>query len=257
MRIVTALAAGLFVSVMATGCAAQQAKTPSTPAVASTSATTYATATSTGGALAVAKDGEQADQAAKRLFPEVYGGLIDGGTEHPAVVRGAQVGHPVPLSQDYGMTRPVLAQWVLPDDLRSVSKDMFVLMRPTAMRHDAFVVPIVSGGKAVAEFDMDLDQAGHWQVRGYITDPLPGGQVHDLEAATSKLKSVLGPDARVRPVVFLPSGLEFAVGEGRGKQAAVYLTFVNHGQGVTSFDKYLPETGALYTPAELKALLTP
>ena len=57
--------------------------------------------------------------------------------------------------------------------------------------------------------------------------------------------------------MFLPSGLEFAVGDNGGQEAAVYLTFVNHGDGVGSFNKYLPKTGRLFTPPRLVDLLTP
>jgi hypothetical protein len=178
-----------------------------------------------------------------------------GTTEHPDAVRDSRAGAPVPVSREYFMSSPLLARWTLTVDNDDVLSNMFTSMRPADMSADRFIVPVMKEGVSASEFDVYLDENGRWTTGATLTDPLPGGQVHDLQVATTQLRRLLGPGAEVRPVLFLPSGLEFAVGSNGDREAAVYLTFVNHGPGVGSYDAYLPRTGTSYTALELKQLL--
>jgi hypothetical protein len=171
-----------------------------------------------------------------------------------AMVKAARPGSPVPVSRDYAMTEPILARWVLPDDVHSVDAEMFGLMRSTPTSATFFFVPISSQGRPVAEVFVKKNSFGRWRVVGMGVGP---GQSAALAAAAKTLKRALGEATAIRPVLFLPSGLEFAVGDNAGREAAVYLTLVNYGEGVGSFDKYLPKTGRLFTPAQLQRLLSP
>ena len=63
-----------------------------------------------------------------------------------------------------------------------------------------------------------------------------------------------------------PSSVVAAIGAGfallmalawRGREAAVFLSWLDYGPGIEGFHKQLPEVGQLYTPAQLKKLLTP
>ena len=62
-------------------------------------------------------------------------------------------------------------------------------MRPTQMSTTSFLVAAFKGRQEVAEFTVEQDHAGHWQVGVMGMGP---GQVADLAAATAKLKGVLG-----------------------------------------------------------------
>ena len=171
-----------------------------------------------------------------------------------AMVQAARPGSPVPVSQDYAMTEPILARWLLPDDVHSVSAGMYDHMCPTPTSATCFFVPVSSRGRPVAEMDVQENSHGRWEVVEMVEGP---GQAAAYQAAAATLRQVLGEGADVRPVLFLPSGLEFAVGHNLAREAAVYLTFVNYGSGVGSFDKYLPKTGRLFTPPQLQRLLSP
>ena len=93
-----------------------------------------------------ASDGESAVHAARRLFPGALAGLLTGATLHPNVVRGTKAGTPVPVSAVRYVPGAVLAQWILPDDRSSVTRDMFALMRPSEMSTATFIVPMVKNG---------------------------------------------------------------------------------------------------------------
>jgi len=67
----------------------------------------------------------------------------------------------------------------------------------------------------------------------------------------------LGEGTYVGWILFLPSGLALAVGANDGRQAAVYLTFVDHGRGLAGLDKRLPRSARLFTTDELETLLSP
>lgn len=202
-----------------------------------------------------AKNGETAARAARRLFPEEYALTMEI-TERPQVLKGATVGVPRAVNRDYHRPGPILASWIMPRDATSAETGMFRAMRPAQMSDSVFIVPMVKKGRSVCEFTIELD-AGRWSGGSGLTDPLPGGEVHDVEKATDELRRSLGKGTEVRLAIFLPSGLVFAVGRNSEREAAVYLTFNNAGPGVGSFDKYLPETGRLFTPAQLAKLLTP
>lgn len=239
------------------GCSGQRVTAP-TASLATESVTASVSATAAVSQLSsgpiAAPDGETPAHAAERLFPGVLRGLLTGATEHPKVVKGSKPGAPVPLSAEYSSPGNTLVQWTLSDDIHSVGS-VFGSMRPSEMSTTTFLVPMIKNGRSVCEFEVYVNDKGHWEEGTGLTDPLPGGSVWDLEAATAKLKRTLGEGTTVRPVVFLPSGLEFAVGNNAGREAAVYLIFVNGGPGVGGFDGYLPETGRLFTPAQLKSLL--
>ncbi len=207
----------------------------------------------------VAANGETAAEAAGRLFPQGLRQALEAAESagERRVLEGTAAGEPVPVSRCYGIPTRTLVKWVLPRDVHSVSGNMFAAMWPSAMMDKAFVVPMVKDGRAVSEFWVYLTRKGQWKVDEGAIGPVPGGSVRDLQLATERLRRVLGTQARVRPVVFVPSGLVFAVGDNNGREAAVYLAFVNWGKGVKGFHKGLPHTGELFTPAELKRLLTP
>ena len=206
---------------------------------------------------ASAPGGESPQQAAARLFDEVYAGLLSPGTtEHPDAVRGARAGAPVPVSKDYFMTSRLLASWTLDARDDDAWSNMFDAMRPSEMSTDSFIVAVMKDGVSASEFDVNLDESGRWQTGSVLNDPLPGGQVYSLQDASKQLVELLGPGTFVRPVLFLPAGLEFAVGRNGDREAAVYLTFVNHGPDVGSFNQYLPEDGTMYTTSELRKLLS-
>ena len=199
---------------------------------------------------------ETPEQAAQRLFPGAYETAMKS-TQHPDVLRGAVVGAPQQVSRDYYMSWGIIASWTLPNDVNAVTSGMFNAMLQSPMRDDEYIVPMVVGGRSVSEFLMVIDSSGNWTAPSTLIDPLPTGQIYYLEVATSTLKNDLGNEAVIRSVVFLPSGLIFSVGNNNGREAAVYRTFVNHGPGVGSFNKLLPEKGRLFTPDQLRSLLMP
>jgi hypothetical protein len=178
-------------------------------------------------------------------------------TERPQVLKGASAGTPWPVARDYSAPGPTVAAWVLSNDASAATSGMFTAMQPTPQRNDYYIVPMVKDGRSVCEFEISRDDRGRWEAVGGLSDPLPGGTVLDAESATRQLREELGTAAEVRFVVFLPSGLIFAVGCNGEREAAVYLTFNNAGPGITTFDKYLPRTGRLFSPDELARLLAP
>jgi len=202
--------------------------------------------------------GETPKQGAVRLFEEARAEDM-AGTFHPEILREEEVGEPQVMTLEY-YPGEYVAQWILPNDIASVTSNMFEAMRPMMVSPSFYLVPIMYRGRCVDEFRMGLDEDGRWAPAvGLIdlTDPDAGGQLADIEQATAKLRNHLGEATEVRAAMFLPSGLMFNVGRNGDREAAVYITFSNDGPGVGRFDKYLPETGRLFTPAELEDLLSP
>ena len=133
---------------------------------------------------------------------------------------------------------------------------MFAAMWPISMTKSGFIVPMLKDGKAVSEFGVVLDEGGHWVCSEGVLASIPGGFAHDLQDATATLRKALGYGTKVRPTIFVPSGLAFAVGDNQGREAAVFVWCTNHGKGIKGFDKELPNAGQLFSPVQLKRLLT-
>jgi hypothetical protein len=135
---------------------------------------------------------------------------------------------------------------------------MFAAMRPSAMAKDIFFVPFVKHGRAIGQFDVEL-QGDSWAYGRSLTSSPRTGQLYMLQTATDKLKRLLGEGTTVRPAVFLPSGLAFAVGDNQGREAAVMIGYSDRGKGVDGYawGKLVPARGTLFTPAGLKTLLAP
>jgi hypothetical protein len=190
---------------------------------------------------------------AARLFQEALDGALSG-TESPAVLDGARVGDPRPVSRDYGFPGGAPSAWVVEDADAAKTADLFGSMTPAELRDDFYIVPMVTARGPVCEFDMCLEH-GEWELGSVLCDPLPGGQIHDVEDAQARLREHLGEDVEVRTVVFIPSGLVFVVGRSGSSTAAVYLTFADHGAGVEGIAGELPQTGSLYTIDQLKDLI--
>jgi hypothetical protein len=213
-----------------------------------------------------APDGETPEHAARRLFPADYAQQM-ASTDSPEVLEGARPGRPVPIAEEYGQG-VVLARWLLPGGADAVSGDMFAAMWPAAMRKDSFLVPMVKDGRVVSQFPVQLRE-GHWVDSSLVSYPadeidpksvLPFGDAYQLDRATAEVKALLGPGTQVRPVIFLPSGLCFVVGDNEGREAAAYFTYANLGPGVGPLEQYardLPSPGQVFTPAQLKALFSP
>jgi len=200
----------------------------------------------------LAANGETAEHAARRLFPQARR-LALRYAETPSahrLIEDSQQGAVVPLSEVYDTPYRDLVSWTLPNDSQAVSGDMFRAMRPSAMRKDMFLVPMLSGGRVVCVYWVGLDDSGLW-----ATELWNGRYVRDLREATEKLREVLGPGTKVRPAMFLPHGLAFAVGDNDGREAAVCLGGVAQGEGIEGFGGELPDIGRLLTRAELKRLL--
>jgi hypothetical protein len=207
----------------------------------------------------VAADGETAEQAAKRLFPRAYRQALEAAESRSEreLLEGTTPGEPAPLSVDYSESGLTLVQWVLPDDLHAATGNMFAAMWPSAMMENDFHVPFLKDGRVVSEFGVSLDETGHWMVAEGTFGPAPSGLIYDLQRASEKLEKLLGPGTIVRPVMFVPSGLAFVVGDNQGREAAVFLSWVEYGPGVEGFHKQFPEVGQLFTPVQLEKLLTP
>ncbi len=242
----------LAISVALTACSWFAPAAPSSSSATRSTPATIATSPPTAD-VDIPRD-ETPAQAAKRLFEDSYDTamMVLGNSQ---LLKGAAPGSPVAVSRDYRGDEPALARWVLAN--RSfVSNHMFSAMRSIAMSTSAYVVPVVSSGRVIGQFDLHRDQDGYWATDGIQPDPLPGGELLDLQNATSALHRSLGNEAKVRVAVFLPSGLMFAVGDAKGREAAVLLEPVS-GPGVTGFDKPQPKQNAVLTPSELKTLLAP
>jgi len=172
----------------------------------------------------VAGDGETPAHAARRLFRQTFRDR----PSYPAslAIVGSSPGPPVPVSQDY--PDAPLTQWVLPNDATAVKGNMFGAMWPTAMKQESFLVPMVKDGRVVGEFSVTLGDDGRWEAGAPEL-----GSLFYSEQRTSLLEQKLGPGTEVRIVVFLPSGFAFAVGDNRGREAAVFLGEQDYGPGIT------------------------
>lgn len=200
-----------------------------------------------------AVDGETPEQAAHRVF-EVARKDAMAGTFHPEILRVATIGPPQAVSEDYYRPVQVPAPWVLPHDAESARTGMFKAMVPGRMSDRQYIVPILKDGHSVSYFGLWLDETGRWSGSIDLTDPDAGGITSDIEQATANLRSTLGAATEVRTVMFLPSGLVFAVGSNGTQEAAAYLTDNNYGPGIDGFNKYLPQTGQVFTSTELQEL---
>jgi hypothetical protein len=196
-----------------------------------------------------ASNGETPEQAAVRLYPAARADLLSRGASSQQLT-DSEPGQPVPVSADYRYSA-ALAQWVLPDDAKAVSGDMFGAMWPSAMAKDIFVVPIVRQDRSVGQFIVNL-QKGAWIYWGAT---LSEGDVITLQAATDKLVQLLGEGTEVRPVIFVPSGIAFAVGDNQGREAAVVIGSTPLGPGIDAYSGVMPTVGRLFTPEQLKSLL--
>ena len=196
---------------------------------------------------------ETPEHAARRLFSDLYETAL-ALADHPEMLQGSQAGRPVPVSRDYSSDRPILARWTLSDDAKSVSGDMFAEMRTSAVSKTVMMVPVTKNGRAISEFEMAKGADGLWVASGDLASPLPSGEIYDLESATAKLRKSLGAGTIVRPAVFLPSGLVFAVGDNHGQEAAVFLLPITHGPGIAGFTDSMPNTGAMLSRSQLREL---
>lgn len=205
----------------------------------------------------LAADGETPQQAAVRLFAVAQKTALRWGVSNRRqrlLFEASKPGEPVPICVEYGST---LAQWVLPNEVETVTGDMFAAMWPLAMEKDCFWVPMIVDGEIINEYGIHLDKQGRWVTTtdGWI-GPTPGGLTRALQLASETLTGVLGPGTEVRPVVFVPSGNVFAVGDHDGRQAAMLIDWVRSGPGIRDI-RYLhgsPDVGVVYTPAKLKRL---
>jgi len=200
-----------------------------------------------------APDGETPEQAAIRLFPAARARELALGAS-PQELSDARPGRPVPVARDYRSEASV-ARWVLPDDERAVSGDMFAAMWPIAMARDAFVVPFARDGRVIGLYGVEL-HGDSWAYARSASSSLHTSVLCTLQTATEKLTRVLGEGTEVRPVVFAPSGIAFAVGDNQGREAAVVLGYTNLGPGIDAFNgPNWPPPGRLFTPEQLKTLL--
>jgi hypothetical protein len=200
-----------------------------------------------------APDGETPEQAAIRLFPQARAHELELGTL-PRELRGARPGEPVPVARDYREGESI-AQWVLPGGSQAVSDDMFAAMWPIAKTDDFFYVPFVKDGRSIGQFSVFL-RGDSWTYGPPTSSSLHAGPVCDLQTAIDKLRRQLGPQTAVRPVIFAPSGLTFAVGDNQGREAAVLLGHSWMGPGIGNFDQTkVPPVGTLLAPEQLKQLL--
>lgn len=247
VRILCALAALLLAATSASACR-RPAPAPRAPASSATSQT--ATPTSE---PAVAPSDETAEQAAGRIFADLYETAL-ALAQNPADLQGAKPGRPVAISRDYSAGGPVLAQWVLPSETKAISRNMFAEMRPSPMSKTTLLVPVIKGGRTITEFEIRRDDTGAWDVVGDLAQPFPSGAMRDLEAAAAKLRRALGPGTRVRPAVFLPSGLVFAVGDNASHEAVVFLLPARQGPGVAGFTTPFPDADQVLYPSQLADL---
>lgn len=197
-------------------------------------------------------ENETAAQAAARLFPEVLDSASYA-VDNPELLAGSKPGSPILTSRTYSTNRPSLILWELPNDARRVGGNMFAAMRSVPANKEVLLVPVTRGGATVSEFPLRRDADGYWATTGIASGPLPSGEIAALESATRRIKSVLGADAAVRTTVFLPSGLTFAVGDRKGREAAVFLGLTS-GTRIKGFTGRLPNRGELFTSSQLQQL---
>jgi hypothetical protein len=251
LRLVGTLTA-LLATLSLCACACSR-PTPTPPATSAASETSTAGAEQTGTIDDAPPENETAAQAAARLFPEVLE-TASYEVDDPGLLAGSKPGPPVPTSRTYSTNRPTLIRWELPSDARRVSGNMFAAMRSVPASKEVLLVPVTRGGGTIGEFPLRRDTDGYWATTGIASGSLPGGEIASLESATRRLRSVLGADAEVRATVFLPSGLTFAVGDRKGREAAVFLSLIAYGTGISSYKGRLPDRGELFTSSQLQQL---
>lgn len=204
----------------------------------------------------VAPDGETPAEAATRLFPEMYAQALQE-SEPREFLRGAEPGAPVPVSEVYFWPAD-LVRWVLPDDRKAIAAgSLFSAMWPNAMSRNEFLVPMTKDGISVCEFWAGLSE-GHWIGGSLNKGRLPTGEVHRLDVASVQLRAMLGRNTEVRPVIFLPSGIAFAVGDNAGREAAVPLGVLDYGPGISdpgTLHSIDIDESRVYSLAELSQLL--
>jgi hypothetical protein len=201
----------------------------------------------------VPPENETAAQAAARLFPEVLE-IASYDVDDPGLLAGSKPGSPLPTSRTYSANRPTLIRWELPNDARRVGGNLFAAMRSVPANKEVLLVPVTRGSAAIGEFPLRRDADGYWTTTGIASGSLPGGEIAALESATRRLRNVLGADAAVRTTVFLPSGLIFAVGNRKGREAAVSLGLIGYGTGISGYRGRLPDRGELLTSSQLQQL---
>ena len=202
-----------------------------------------------------ASNGETPEEAAVRLFPAAYARELALGAS-PQELTGSEPGRPTPMSADYVYDANIV-RWLLPDDAKAVSGNMFAAMWPSAMAKDAFFVPFIKRGRVIGQYCVALQKGDVWLYVDSLTSSLRRGQLYELQTSTDKLKALLGEDTVVRPAVFLPSGLAFAVGDNQGREAAVMIGYSDRGPGVDGYanGREVPAMGRLFTLDQLKTLL--
>jgi hypothetical protein len=249
-RLVGALTA--LVATLSLCACSRHAPTPPATSVVSRTSTASAERTDTLNDDAPPEN-ETAAQAAVRLFPDV----LDSASytvDNPELLTGSKPGSPLPTSRTYSPNRPTLIRWELPNDARRVGGDLFAAMRSVPANKEVLLVPVTRGGTAISEFPLRRDADGYWATTGIASGPLPGGEIAVLEGATRRLRSVLGADVAVRVTVFLPSGLTFAVGDRRGREASVFLGLIGDGTKISGYKGRLPNRGELFTSSQLQQL---
>jgi hypothetical protein len=191
---------------------------------------------------------ETPQQGARRLFAE----LVRDGSEGPYDEHAA-AGPPQAALVGYSS---VPAQWIIEDDWRVPDGRLFESMRRGTATTDFYIVPILQDGRAVSEFDMQLD-GGRWDLGACLAEKAPAGFFHDIEDAQTKLHAELGAGTRTRVALLLPSGLFFVVGDNGTREAAVYLIYSHAMPNWGGCRGQLPETGTLFGADELRRILTP
>jgi hypothetical protein len=203
---------------------------------------------------------ESPAEGAARLFKEEYDSKAARTDPEQQIsiepIRGATCGEPQPMLADWEGPGSLPGSWVLYEDAKAADSGMFRAMQPARVSTQGYFVPAVRDGRIVGEFEMALGEDGRWvNANGAL---YAGGILGFMEKASLELRAALGPDTEVRTAMFLPSGLVFSVGHAHGRELAAFLGFTNiEDNGVEGFDKALPSIGQIFTPQELKDLLTP
>jgi hypothetical protein len=210
-----------------------------------------------------APDGETPETAAWRLFHAAYERYLPYARPRSAF-EGATPGPIIPISAEYPdpahpgvvLERP-LVSWILPNDHKAVSGDMFEAMWPSAMKTDEFFVPMVKDGRVVFRL-YAMQKNGHW-IDAWQLYSIPPSvfrvEPYEWDTAAVRLREALGPETEVRATVLVPSGLVFAVGNNRGRQAAVSMGWTDSGKGIEGFHGTYPDRGEFFTQEELEELL--
>lgn len=197
---------------------------------------------------------ESPQQGANRVLAGILQEEPD--PEYPAPYGpDAVAGKPMPVIDGY-FPGVVPVAWVVRNDVRVPANGIFASMQPATTSETHYAVPILQGGEPVSEFDIKLD-SGEWIEGARLAETEPAGYFYEVLRIEGALRAELGPETETRVALFLPSGLVFVVGNNGSTELAAYLTFENSGAGIAGYDKYLPQTGDLYGPEDLRGLLDP